>query len=281
MNFNEDYFKLPLFQISKFDKTSDKKNLKKYSLDVTTKDTRVLKFVIVADQLKFYANLNSYLVPKDVSGYYSFAKKYREALFNDSSYDYEDGWKIYDPLAEYKRQGLNFNDDNYKLKLSNLNKNFALCSTYPEILVVPKILTDDEIREASMFRTKCRFPILSYVYSASIQGYYNSAQNNNPTNSNSIQNKNFSYASIWRSSQTKSGLTGNNRSSADEKLLKVISQLNEKLVIYDARPYLNALANRVNNFLYNFLLKSFFHRLKEEALKMSTIILTPNYIFVK
>ena len=50
------------------------------------------------------------------------------------------------------------------------------------------------------------------------------------------------FPGMWRSSQTKSGLTGQNRSNGDEKNLKMISQLSDKLVIYDARPYLNALA---------------------------------------
>jgi hypothetical protein len=111
-----------------------------------------------------------------------------------------------------------------------------LCTTYPEYLIVPKSLTDEELREASLFRTKNRFPVLSYVYS------------------NQKSSKRYSYASIWRSSQTKSGLTGQNRSSTDEKLLKTISQLNDKSVIYDARPYINALANRVKKIIYNFLI---------------------------
>ena len=51
--------------------------------------------------------------------------------------------------------------------------------------------------------------------------------------------------SIWRSSQTKSGIT-HQRSNSDEKLLEKIREFSEGLIIFDARPYLNALANRVN-----------------------------------
>lgn len=131
------------------------------------------------------------------------------------------GWEIYNPMEEYERQGFNVRDEACKLRFCELNKGFALCPTYPEVLLVPRSITDEEIREASNFRTKNRFPVLSYVYT-----------------------KDRGYASIWRSSQTRSGIT-QNRSFADENLLKAIGDLSNKMVIFDARPYLNALANRV------------------------------------
>ncbi len=231
LNLQEDYFKLPFYLISKIEKTNEKKNMSKYNLDIATKDSRSYKFVVSSDQLKFYANLNNLVFPKDPSLHYSFAYRYREGLKNDFDLNnVVDGWEIYNPDKEYARQGINFFDENYSLKMTNLNQNFKLCPTYPEKLIVPRIISDDEIKEASLFRTKNRFPILSYVY--------------NVYNSSSIKGK-PSYAGIWRSSQTKSGLTGNKRSTEDEKLLKAICDLNDKLVIYDARPYINALANRV------------------------------------
>ena len=55
-------------------------------------------------------------------------------------------------------------------------------------------------------------------------------------------------ATIWRSSQTKSGIT-QQRCTQDESLLREIAKLGlDKLIIFDARPYLNALANRVWGF---------------------------------
>lgn len=237
MNFNEHYFKIPFFHITKIDKSSEKKNITKYSLDITTKDARLIKFIVMSDQLKLFANLNNLVFPKEAVFCYTFAYKYREALFGEKelSNNLIDGWQLYDPLKEYARQGIKFDDEDYKLRLCNLNKNYNLCSTYPDVLIVPKALSDEEIKDASLYRTKNRFPVLSYVYS------------NNNNLRNSSNGKKYSYASIWRSSQTKSGLSGQNRSQADEKLLKTISQLNDKLIIYDARPYINALANRVSD----------------------------------
>jgi myotubularin-related protein 6/7/8 len=137
-----------------------------------------------------------------------------------------DGWRLYDPYEEYNRQGIKFDDP--KLAYTSCNKKFALCQTYPEDLIVPRAFPEEEIREASNFRTKNRFPVFSYWFK-------------HPYKPNS-------YPSIWRSSQTKSGLT-QNRSTGDEKLLRTIGELSDKLIIYDARPYINALANRVT--IYN------------------------------
>ena len=44
------------------------------------------------------------------------------------------------------------------LRITNLNENFSLCPTYPRVLVVPSEITDEEIKDASLFRTKNRIP---------------------------------------------------------------------------------------------------------------------------
>jgi len=257
MNFHKDYFKIPLFHISKIEKSNEKKNMVRYSLEITLKDSRVIKYIIQNEQLKFFANLNNYVFPRDYSFYYSFPLKYREASGNISqdlltaSYQRDgsiiDGWKIYNFIQECHRQGLSFQDENFPLKISELNKDFSLCSTYPESIIVPRAFTDEELRDASSFRTRNRFPVMSYLY---LKNNKNTV--NTPASNGLNLKQKLSYPSIWRSSQTKSGITGQNRSSADEKLLKVIGQLSEKLIIYDARPYISALANRVRIFIYRF-----------------------------
>lgn len=169
--------------------------------------------------MKFFADLNNYVFQKDHSQIFNFVYKYR--LNQDPNN--EEGWNIFNPKKEFIRQGLDFTNSQIRLKEANLNKNFGLCSTYPDYLVFPSTISDQEIKEASSYRTKNRLPTLSYYY--------------NPQDKKT-------FGSLWRSSQTKSGLT-QSRSSLDEKLLKCIGDLGNKLVIYDARPYLAALANRV------------------------------------
>jgi hypothetical protein len=225
LNMPIEYFNIPLFGIAKVDKSSEKKNFIKFTLELTLKDCRVIKFIIISDQLKFYANLNNLVFHKDSQLYYLFTYKYKDSVFDKDS-ELVDGWKLYNPIEEYLRQGINFDDENCKLRLTKSNLNYSLCATYPNLVIVPRVFSDNELKDASAYRTKNRFPVLSYVY-------------------NRGNKKSNFYGSIWRSSQTKSGLTGQKRSTTDEKLLKLISELTDKLVIYDARPFINALANRV------------------------------------
>lgn len=104
--------------------------------------------------------------------------------------------------------------------MTEINLNFELCQTYPRKLIVPKVISDEDLKLASSFRTKNRIPTLCW---------YDKEKK----------------SSLWRSSQTKSGLI-QQRNIYDEKLLKSIADTsNGKITIFDARPYLNALANRV------------------------------------
>ena len=128
---------------------------------------------------------------------------------------------------EFSRQGVT-EDNDLGLRYCNINKNFSICSTYPEFLIEPKDMTDEELKQSSSYRTKGRLPIFSYYY-------------------NGNREKNLKGTpSIWRSAQNKRGIIGNKTSASDIKLLNTISKLGGKLYIYDCRPKLNALVNRVN-----------------------------------
>ncbi len=266
-NFPDDYLKIPLYLITKIEKSVDKKNPNNYVLEITTKDSRFIKLVNSNSSKKFYGELAGFVSLRHVDEYMSYAVAYREHHPVNN-----DGWSMYDLISEFKRQGLDLceeNNSNYpnpnnnsnnmisvnlnvnlkssskytrKMRLSFVNERFDLCMSYPEIIIVPSIITNDELREIATFRTKGRIPNMCY---------YNSENN----------------SSIWRSSQTKSGLTYQ-RNEKDEKLLNAIFEAGNsgylgkdnsgdvnninnnsvkrqnKLIIYDARPYLNALANR-------------------------------------
>jgi len=173
--------------IYRIERIIDKKNLTNYTLEILTKDLRTIRFVVLSDQMKFFADLNNYVYQKDHSQIFNFVYKYRQ---NQDSIS-EEGWNIFNAKKEFCRQGLDFQDPSIKLKESNLNKNFGLCTTYPDYLVFPTTISDQEIKDASTYRSKNRLPTLSY--------YYNPKGN--------------------------------------------------ILVIYDARPYLAALANRVFNLI--------------------------------
>ncbi|GCB64414.1 hypothetical protein scyTo_0009808 [Scyliorhinus torazame] len=138
------------------------------------------------------------------------------------AYDYceifpEDGWKVYDPIAEYKRMGL----PNESWKLSKINDNYELCDTYPAILVVPVNVPEDELKKVAAFRSRNRIPVISWIHPES-------------------------QATITRCSQPLVGMSGK-RSKDDEKYLQIIMDSNaqsHKIFIFDARPSVNAVANK-------------------------------------
>jgi len=106
-----------------------------------------------------------------------------------------------------------------KFLISHLNKSYALCKTYPNILCFPYNATNVTINGAARFRSRQRLPSLTYYHHRS-------------------------EGSIHRCSQPLSGLQ-NNRSFDDESLCQLITQSGKSnSYIIDTRPKLNAMANR-------------------------------------
>jgi len=226
-NYSEDYFKIPLFSIAKIEKVQDKKMaFDAFPIEITLKDTRVIKFHLF-DLQRFFYKLSDLTNPVDYGQFYGFPKLYNEANFKGKNCT--NGWYMYDPVIEFSRQGVT-EDNNLGLRYSNVNENFKICPTYPEFLVEPRNITDEQLKQSSSYRTKGRLPIFTY--------YYSGNANTNPKVT----------PSIWRSAQNKRGLMGNKTCEADVSLLNSISKLggpDGKLYIYDCRPKLNAFVNRV------------------------------------
>lgn len=133
------------------------------------------------------------------------------------TYPEDNGWSIYDAIAEYKRMGL----PNEPWRITKVNERYKLCDTYPAILVVPQAATDDDLWTVASFRSRGRLPVLSWINAAT-------------------------QATITRCSQPLTGI-GGNRSQDDEKYIQLIMDANaqsDKIYIMDARPQSNALANR-------------------------------------
>ncbi|KAG8448126.1 hypothetical protein GDO86_015284 [Hymenochirus boettgeri] len=126
------------------------------------------------------------------------------------------GWKLIDLKMEYLRMGV----PNDHWTLTDINKDYKVCSTYPTCLVVPKKVNEATIAGSSKFRSRGRFPVLSFYFK----------ENN---------------AVICRCSQPLSGFSA--RCEDDEKMLETISRANPGssfMYVVDTRPKLNAMANR-------------------------------------
>jgi myotubularin-related protein 1/2 len=224
--YKEDYFTVPIFNISKVEKLIDKNNLSNFKIEIQTSDFRDLKISLPLEKNSIYETLIDITNPKESNSFYQFAMKYKSILdINEGKNEKNqiNGYEIYNIEKEFLRQKINTIPE---LKLLEINKDFKLCSTYPEKTyhMITEKITEDDIIKAASYRTKNRYPTLSYYY-------------------------NKSSGSIWRSSQNKAGII-NSRNNYDEKVLESIAQLSKinvknKLIIFDARPFLSAYANKL------------------------------------
>eukprot|EP01102_Stenamoeba_stenopodia_P000745 TRINITY_DN10693_c0_g1_i1.p1 TRINITY_DN10693_c0_g1~~TRINITY_DN10693_c0_g1_i1.p1 ORF type:complete len:990 (+),score=162.51 TRINITY_DN10693_c0_g1_i1:16-2985(+) len=125
------------------------------------------------------------------------------------------GWSVYDVNAEYGRLKI----PNGIWKIVDYNKLYTLCPTYPKTLAVLSELSSQDLQSIASFRTKSRLPVLVW---------------NSPTN----------QSVIIRCSQPSGGMT-NSRNKEDEKFFHLLGVKCSEVIIYDARPRLNAYANHL------------------------------------
>lgn len=72
----------------------------------------------------------------------------------------EDGWQAFELDREYKKILKNSDD----WRVSDANKDYKLCATYPERLIVPKMISDESLAKVAQFRCLGRIPVLSYLH---------------------------------------------------------------------------------------------------------------------
>ena len=212
-NISLDELSIPLFSISKIDKVIENKD-GSYEIDIHTYDTRMAKFFIWAKDLKFFGDINQYAFPHNQKTNFEYPIDYCKYI--KSKENFIDGWNIYNIKNEFIRQGINEQDG--KLRFSEANKNYDICSTYPNLLLVPKISNDSKL--SSFNRIKRRIPVCTY--------YYN--------------NKN-GFGSLWRSSQIDAEIN-----STDNALINDIISLNNKMYIFIVNKLKNNNENNENYF---------------------------------
>ncbi|ODA77122.1 hypothetical protein RJ55_07640 [Drechmeria coniospora] len=74
------------------------------------------------------------------------------------------GWEIYDPKAEFRRQGISEKLPDKGWRITHVNQDYTFCDTYPAVLVVPSIISDNVLKYAREFRSRNRIPVLSYIH---------------------------------------------------------------------------------------------------------------------
>lgn len=213
---------VPLGFVSRVEKVGGQRSTGEnaYGLEIFCKDIRSLRFALnkldaanhpprkdIFETLRLYSFPLSYNCPL-------FAFQYQDRYPDPIS-----GWRTYDAMSEYKRQGL----PNETWRLTRCNDKYELCDTYPRILAVPALVSDNDLTSIATFRSRGRLPVLSWMHPDSL-------------------------ATVCRCAQPLVSM-GNNRSEADEKYVQTIMDANaqsHRIFIMDARPKVNAMANIVS-----------------------------------
>ncbi|XP_054914641.1 myotubularin isoform X1 [Poeciliopsis prolifica] len=205
---------VPLGVISRVEKMggASSRGENSYGLDITCKDMRNLRFALKQEG-------HSRRGIFEMLFRYAFPVSHSLPLFayvNQEKYT-ENGWLVYKAMEEFRRQGL----PNNKWRITFINKSYDLCDTYPTVLAVPFKSKEDDLRKVAAFRSRGRIPVLSWIHREN-------------------------QAVIVRCSQPLVGMSGK-RNKDDERYLDLIREGNDttkKLTIYDARPNVNAVANK-------------------------------------
>jgi myotubularin-related protein 1/2 len=192
----------------------------------TTRDGRQITFIFPRNLVgKVLECLDNFCFPSSFDQFFAF--DYYNSWKNggalpDPIPEHYDGWKIYDPIAEYRRQGLLSEPASKGYFVTDINAAHKICQTYPPYICLPRGIDPQEIVQVALFRSRGRIPTLTWKHPKS-------------------------SATLWRCSQPKVGINAA-RSTEDEKLFRLLSLHNldnHNIYIADARPKLNAMGNKL------------------------------------
>ena len=188
-----------------------------YRVDAVCKDLRTLRFAFQHDghsRRKLHDKLLAAAFTSPSHKHEFFAFKHTP---DSAASDSEPTGDIFDMNAELRRIGLPCEG----WRVSDINRTYRLCASYPRQLAVPSKISDKDLQFVARFRSRQRIPILSWLHPRT-------------------------RASLTRSAQPLVGLRGG-RSHDDEAYVQEIANANpnaHRLVVMDARPKINALANK-------------------------------------
>ncbi|KRT78277.1 hypothetical protein AMK59_6806 [Oryctes borbonicus] len=205
---------VPLGVVSRIEKVggASSKGENAYGIEIFCKDMRNLRFAHKQEnhsRRDVFEKLHQHAFP--------LSNKLKLFAFDYTENFPENGWTVYEPIAELKRMGIN----NDMWKITKINENYDICDSYPAVWAVPQHVHDDEIKAVANFRSRGRIPVLSWIHSES-------------------------QATITRCSQPLVGV-GGKKCREDEKYISLIMDANaqsDKMFLMDARPTANAVANK-------------------------------------
>ncbi|XP_038271344.1 myotubularin-related protein 8 isoform X5 [Dermochelys coriacea] len=154
------------------------------------KNFRVVHFVIghERDCHEVYTSLLKLSQPVKPEELYAFS--YNPKMPKDNR---EIGWKLIDLKVDYQRMGI----PNDFWEISDANKDYEVCNTYPPEIVVPKAANKATVFGSSKFRSRGRIPVLSYLYKENnLNAMANRAAGKGYENEDNYDNIRFKFIGI-------------------------------------------------------------------------------------
>lgn len=185
------WLQVPLASIDRIDREKRGKDVYNSSINIviSCKDFRQLRITIRSNDIERTIGLiSAYAFPNNMRHLFAFTHKITPPLVGTTTNT------TYDAPLEFSRIGIL---DNSLWRVTAVNAEYKLCNTYPSWLVVPAAISDEELYIIASFRSGHRLPVLCWAH----------RQNG---------------ATMWRSSQPKSGVSGS--CMQDEKMLDIIAR---------------------------------------------------------
>eukprot|EP00005_Dracoamoeba_jomungandri_P009725 CAMPEP_0174272610 /NCGR_PEP_ID=MMETSP0439-20130205/51855_1 /TAXON_ID=0 /ORGANISM="Stereomyxa ramosa, Strain Chinc5" /LENGTH=511 /DNA_ID=CAMNT_0015363289 /DNA_START=73 /DNA_END=1605 /DNA_ORIENTATION=+ len=258
-------FSIPLASIFRLARHKNFKYMRIYCKDFRIVQFHCVDFVDPKKAMKrLYTKIKYHAFPKNQKLLFAFS--YRPSWYETTTQNHTSGWGKLNIEDDFKRIGVGGKYPNWRLTL--VNSNYEICSTYPAVIAVPTAVNDNTLTWVSSFRSRGRLPILSWIHPET-------------------------QSSLTRASQPMVGLQ-NHTCGSDDILLYEIAKATppsppsskSSLIILDARPKVNAAANRARGAGYENLahLENFFNNYSMEETTESnenfttktTDTLTPN-----
>lgn len=124
---------------------------------ITCKDLRCLVFILRSEQDSrlLVDSVESFGTPGNPAMLFAF--KFADALRKDGQEEHDSGWDLYDPEQDYARMGIDTQlipNPQCPWRVSDLNKEYKLCSSYPASIVLPRRMPD-QVRMAHVYVWQC------------------------------------------------------------------------------------------------------------------------------
>jgi hypothetical protein len=201
------FFDIPLLQINRLERAYIKDT---HIFYLFTKDGRELKIGFtsrVHGELNVFYLIYNFTYPRKLSDYFAFSHSFTSD-FN--------GWLLFDIAQDFRRLGVTEAEESVRATQTWQfidNEQGQLCMSYPPLVVVPKLISHEEITSIASFRANCRVPVLVWL---------------DPSK----------HCSLMRASSPKVSQSGSDlRCPEDDKLLEVVANncRSSTLTIIDER----------------------------------------------